>query len=62
MRRPARGGTTRPGMSRPGYGFGRSLRPEPPRDLKPRPWLDPDWWSAVEIDVAPRSETVSDRS
>ena len=62
MRRPAKGGTTRPVNSRPGYGYGRPLRPEPDRDLSPRPWLDPEWWSAIEIDITPRSEVGAERS
>ena len=61
MRRPAKGGTSRPLNSRPGYGFGRPLRPDPNRELKPRPWLDPDWWSAIELEPTPRSEVFSDR-
>ena len=31
MRRLARGGTTRPGLSRPGNGYGRPLTPGPSR-------------------------------
>ena len=62
MRRPATGGTARPQNSRPGNGFGRPLRPEPARDLSPRPWLDPEWWSAIVLDPPPRSGAVSERS
>jgi hypothetical protein len=62
MRRPAKGGTTRPTLSRPGNGFGRPLRPQPTRDLTPRPWLDPEWWSAIEIEITPHSEAVAERS
>jgi len=62
MRRLAKGGTTRPGMSRPGYGFGRPLRPLPERALSPRPWLDPEWWSAIELGAIERSEVAAKRS
>jgi aryl-alcohol dehydrogenase-like predicted oxidoreductase len=34
MRRPAKGGTTRPVTSHPGYGFGRPLRPDRDRTLR----------------------------
>jgi hypothetical protein len=63
MRRPAKGGTTRPGLSRPGHGYGR-VKPRPARSLVARPWLDdPEWWAAIEIPVdAPRREPVSDHS
>jgi aryl-alcohol dehydrogenase-like predicted oxidoreductase len=36
MRRPAKGGTTRPLASRPGYGFGRPHRPNPDRGFHRR--------------------------
>ncbi len=61
MRRPVKGGTSRPLNSRPGYGFGRPLRP----DAKPRAeaaaWLDPDWWSAIDLEPSSRSEVVTER-
>jgi hypothetical protein len=31
MRRPAKGATSHPPLPRPGYGFGRPLRPRPDR-------------------------------
>jgi hypothetical protein len=62
MRRPPKGGTTRPLHARPGNGYGRPLRPEPDRALSPRPWLDPEWWSAIELEPSPRAEAVADRS
>ena len=64
MRRPAKGGTTRPGLSRPGHGFGRPLKPRPSRSRAPQPWLDdPEWWAAIEIPVEPTGrERVSDHS
>jgi hypothetical protein len=49
-------------MARPGYGFGRPIRPELTRDLSPRPWMDPEWWSAVEIEIGPRPEVAAERS
>jgi hypothetical protein len=49
MRRPPKGGTTRPMSARPGQGYGRPLRPRPTRDLAPRPWLDPAWWVEIEL-------------
>ena len=60
MRRPPKGGTTRPGLSRPGHGYGRPLRPRPGRDLSPRPWLDPSWWAAIEIPA--RSEELAEQT
>jgi hypothetical protein len=62
MRRPAKGGTTRPVNVRPGNGYGRPLRPSPDRDPEPRPWLDPEWWSAIEIDAIARAEVGAERS
>jgi hypothetical protein len=62
MRRPSRGATTRPGMPRPGYGFGRPLKPRPQLDVSPRPWLEPEWWSAIDIHVIERSEKLAERS
>jgi hypothetical protein len=46
IRRAAKGGTTHPSLARPGYGFGRPLRPDPDRRPDRRPWLDPGWWLA----------------
>lgn len=64
MRRPAKGGTTRPGLSRPGHGFGRALRPRPSRRHAPQPWLeDPEWWAAIEIPLeSPHRAPVRDHS
>jgi hypothetical protein len=61
MRRPARGGTTHPGMPRPGYGFGRALRPSPGLVVPKQQWHDPEWWSAIELEPKSRAEAVSDR-
>jgi hypothetical protein len=59
MRRPAKGGTNRPGLARPGNGYGRPLRPRPSRHVAARPWLeDPEWWVAIEI---PDETPVRDR-
>ncbi|MGZ4691678.1 MAG: hypothetical protein ACXVKA_15455 [Acidimicrobiia bacterium] len=48
--------------ARPGNGFGRPLRPKPERALSPRPWLDPEWWSAIVLEPPSRSEAVAERS
>jgi hypothetical protein len=40
-------------LSRPGNGYGRPLRPRPSRVVGPRPWLDPEWWAAIEIPAEP---------
>jgi hypothetical protein len=61
MRRPAKGGTTRPLNSRPGHGYGRPLRPDPNREPKPQLWHDPDWWSAIELEPSSRSEVMTER-
>jgi hypothetical protein len=47
-------------LSRPGQGYGRPLRPRPDRRIAERPWLDPEWWAAIEIpaEPAPRERVV----
>jgi hypothetical protein len=67
MRRPAKGGTTHPSAARPGYGYGRPLKPDPDRQVDGRPWLEPDWWlgAAEAIDLTGRAGTagaVAERS
>jgi hypothetical protein len=59
MRRGAKGGTTHPTLSRPGYGYGRPLRPRPERTATGRPWLDPRWWLAVDASDADRPSVPS---
>lgn len=45
MRRGLRGGTSRPGSSRPGMGYGRPLRARPPIVESERRWPEASWWA-----------------
>ena len=51
MRRGMRGGTTGPTMVRPGMGYGRPLRPTPPRVTAGRAWPEASWWAAPATPV-----------
>jgi hypothetical protein len=63
MRRAAKGGTTHPPLGRPGYGYGRPLRPRPEQRAEGRPWLEPRWWvTATEAAAEPDRGAVAERS
>jgi hypothetical protein len=52
MRRPPQGGTSRPGPTRPGQGYGRSVRSRPV--LIGRTGVestDPAWWFERELEL-----------
>lgn len=49
MRRPAHGGTSRPGPARPGNGYGRPLRVRPSPALDDP--VDPSFWLERELEL-----------
>lgn len=51
MRRPAQGGTSRPGPARPGNGYGRPLRLRPAHIGRGEPTTDPAWWFERELEL-----------
>ena len=51
MRRPAHGGTSRPGPARPGSGFGRTLRNGPTAIGPEERSIDPVWWFERELEL-----------
>jgi hypothetical protein len=67
MRRGMRGATSRPGSPRPGMGFGRPLRPMPPRADAQRVWPETDWWAGPAAPIeepvrAPSPSVTNDRT
>jgi hypothetical protein len=49
MRRPAQGGTSRPGPARPGGGYGRLVRPA--LVTRTEQSTDPAWWFERELEL-----------
>lgn len=50
MRRPAHGGTARPGPARPGSGYGRPERSRPAPIGRDEMSTDPVWWFERELE------------
>lgn len=64
MRRGVKGGTTHPALPRPGYGYGRPLRPSPERRAgAERDWREPATWFEHEdaLDLTGRTEVTAER-
>lgn len=51
MRRPAQGGTARPGPARPGNGFGRPVRLRGMLIRRDEQASDPAWWFERELEL-----------
>jgi hypothetical protein len=51
MRRPAQGGTSRPGPARPGSGYGRPVGSRPVLVTRTEQSTDPAWWFEREFEL-----------